>query len=344
MVALGMLLGLLAAAVPAHLGGARDAVVAAREQRRARRRRPRPHAARHDRRAGRAVARAPQQRRRWSCAASSGCSAPIPASTPTACSRSACAARPSSSPSRPTWSGSRIASSARSRPFPASPASAPRRRCRSRHRRRRCRSRSPARRATRARRSTMRRIVDLIGTRASYVQVMGMRVVAGRAFDPVRQDGRQEALIDRRLAEQFFPNGEARSARRSRGAAHGSPPTYEPVPADGMTIVGVVDQARLYDLHQDGRPQIYVRTEDWGYRPLSFVVRTSREPDSIIAEARAALRRVDARVAMGDVRTMERSWRTCCAASARARRRSPPSRSARCCSPRWGCSASSPAR
>ena len=51
-------------------------------------------------------------------------------------------------------------------------------------------------------------LVDLIGTRASYAQVMGMRIVAGRAFDPVRHDGRQEVLIDRRLAEQFFPNGD----------------------------------------------------------------------------------------------------------------------------------------
>ena len=41
-----------------------------------------------------------------------------------------------------------------------------------------------------------------------------------------------------------------------------------------MTIVGVVEQARLDDVHQDGRPQLYIRTEDWGFRPLSFVVRT----------------------------------------------------------------------
>src|SRR5262249_55452913 len=38
-------------------------------------------------------------------------------------------------------------------------------------------------------------LVDYIGTRASYVKVMGMRIVAGRAFDPIRVDGRQEVLI-----------------------------------------------------------------------------------------------------------------------------------------------------
>ena len=58
-------------------------------------------------------------------------------------------------------------------------------------------------------------LVDVIGTRASYVQVMGMRVVAGRAFDPVRQRRRQEALIDRRLASAVLPEGRpSRSARQ----------------------------------------------------------------------------------------------------------------------------------
>ena len=102
------------------LGGARDVVVAAREQRRAGRRRPRPHAARDDRHAGGALARAPRQRAGSWCAASSACCARIRASIQKACSPSASGARRSSFRSRPTWSGSRIASSARSRRSPAS--------------------------------------------------------------------------------------------------------------------------------------------------------------------------------------------------------------------------------
>ena len=34
-------------------------------------------------------------------------------------------------------------------------------------------------------------LVDVVGTRATYVSTMGMRLIAGRAFEPVRQDGRQ---------------------------------------------------------------------------------------------------------------------------------------------------------
>ena len=146
-------------------------------------------------------------------------------------------------------------------------------------------------------------LVDVVGTRATYVSTMGMRVIAGRAFDPVRQDGRQEALIDQRLAERFFPGRNPIGAKIARDGTRIST-TFTPAPADGLTIVGVVQQARLSDVHEDGRPQLYIRTEDWGFRPLSFVVRSGRDPDAIVPEARAALRRADPRVAMGDVRSM----------------------------------------
>ena len=146
-------------------------------------------------------------------------------------------------------------------------------------------------------------LVDVVGTRATYVSTMGMRLIAGRAFEPVRQDGRQEALIDQRLAERFFAGTNPIGAKIARDGTRLST-TFTLAPADGLTIVGVVQQARLNDVHEDGRPQLYIRTEDWGFRPLSFVVRSGRDPDAIVPEARAALRRADPRVAMGDVRSM----------------------------------------
>lgn len=149
-------------------------------------------------------------------------------------------------------------------------------------------------------------IVDQIGTRATYVKMMGMRVVEGRAFDPLRREGFREALIDSRLAAQLFPGsaspiGAIIPRRLNYRTADG-----KVVDADmSLTIVGVVNQARLYDIHQDGRPQLYIRTEDWGFRPLYFLVKTSRQPESLISEVRAAIRRVEPRVAVGEVRTME---------------------------------------
>jgi putative ABC transport system permease protein len=135
-------------------------------------------------------------------------------------------------------------------------------------------------------------LVDYIGARASYVEVMGLRLVAGRAFDQVRRAGVHEALIDEHLARQFFPTGNPLGAAIPFGNDR------------RLTVVGVVEQARLYDVHQDGRAQLVVRAEDWGYRSLSFVVRTEGDPARIAPDVRAAIRRIDSRLAVADVRTL----------------------------------------
>ena len=56
-------------------------------------------------------------------------------------------------------------------------------------------------------------LVDFIGIRAGYPGVMGIRLVAGRAFDPIRRDGVREAIIDVLVAKQFFPTGSPLGAR-----------------------------------------------------------------------------------------------------------------------------------
>lgn len=137
-------------------------------------------------------------------------------------------------------------------------------------------------------------LVDYIGIRASYVEVMGMRIIAGRTFERARRDGAREVLIDSLLAKQFFPTGSPLGAKIPAGQ-NNTP----------MTIVGVVDQARLYDVHQDGRPQLYFRAEDNGSRSLAFVLRTARDPHAIAPDVRAAVRRVDPRLALAELRTMD---------------------------------------
>jgi putative ABC transport system permease protein len=99
-------------------------------------------------------------------------------------------------------------------------------------------------------------------------------------------------LIDRRIAAHFFPSGNPLGAEIPFGE-------------DGLLrVVGVVDQARLYDVHEDGRPQLYVRADQIGRRRLAFVLRTDRDPQAVVPEVRAALQRVDPRLALGEVMTM----------------------------------------
>jgi predicted permease len=137
-----------------------------------------------------------------------------------------------------------------------------------------------------------RPLVDWIGIRAGYPEVMGMRLLEGRTFERARREGVREALIDDHLARQFFPAATPLGAKVPFG--------------DGsLTVVGVVRQARLYDVHEDGRPQLYVRAEDAGFRTLFYVIRTSRAPESLIPEVRSVIRSIDPRLAAAEARTMD---------------------------------------
>jgi putative ABC transport system permease protein len=136
-------------------------------------------------------------------------------------------------------------------------------------------------------------LTDVFGARAGYFEIMGMRLLEGRTFERTRHEGVREAVIDRVLAQRFFPSGGAVGATIPFGDQQ------------RLTVVGIVDQARMYDVHQDGRPQVFTRAEDWGYRTVVFVLRTSRDPGGVVSEARGAIRKLDSRLAVSEVRTME---------------------------------------
>jgi putative ABC transport system permease protein len=133
-------------------------------------------------------------------------------------------------------------------------------------------------------------LTDVIGVRAGYFEVMGMRLVAGRTFEDAEHAGVREAVIDESFATRFFP---------------GVSPVGQSI-LSNVTIVGVVRQARIYDVHQDGRPQLYLRnSQGFFQRPLFYVIAVERDPEALVPDLRAAVRSVDPRVAMGEPRTMD---------------------------------------
>jgi putative ABC transport system permease protein len=137
-------------------------------------------------------------------------------------------------------------------------------------------------------------LVDVISARPGWFTALGIHLIGGRDFEPARPGSPREVVIDRTLAEKFYAGANALGApiHLSGGTPH--------------TIVGIVDHARQYDLHQDGRPQVYIRDEDDTYGTLYFALRTRREPADVAAEARGAVRRVDPQVAVSEVRPLER--------------------------------------
>ncbi len=110
---------------------------------------------------------------------------------------------------------------------------------------------------------------------------------------PGRLSARYEAIIDRTLATRFFPTGSPLGATLLRGG-------------DSLTVIGVVEHARLYNVHQDDRPQVYLRNEQRTVRTLAWVLRTDRSLEGLIPDVRAAVRRVDPELAISDLQSMDR--------------------------------------
>ena len=135
-------------------------------------------------------------------------------------------------------------------------------------------------------------LVDIISTRAGYVESMGMRVLAGRAFERRHLDTVQEAMIDHRLATHFFPTGTPIGA-------------VIPFRGKSLRIVGVVKQARLRALHEDGRPQVFIRAEDWLRNIPVWVIKTTGDPQGLVPEVRRAIRQIDPRIPVSSVQTMD---------------------------------------
>jgi putative ABC transport system permease protein len=134
-------------------------------------------------------------------------------------------------------------------------------------------------------------LIDYWGVRAGYVEALGIHMLEGRAFSRDRTPGVREVLIDEQVARQFWPNTSPLGA------------TF-PFSGEPVTIVGVFRQPRMYDVHADGRPQMLLRAEDWGYNTLSYVVRGRRDARAMIPELQAAIRSVDPQLAVADVRPM----------------------------------------
>jgi predicted permease len=116
-------------------------------------------------------------------------------------------------------------------------------------------------------------LVDYFGVRPGYPQAMRIPVLAGRTFDPSPAPGAREVVVDRTLAERFFPDGNAVGATLLFSG-------------DSMTVIGVVGHARQYSVHRDGRPQVYLPT---GLRPvlsMSWAVRSDRSFTDLIPDSR----------------------------------------------------------
>jgi len=124
----------------------------------------------------------------------------------------------------------------------------------------------------------------------SFFTTSGIPLVAGRLLDQGdRADRQPVAVLSRLAATRYFDNPQSavgRTIQVSGGGKDSSP----------VTIVGVVEGTKDSNI-QDGTPQIFVPFEQAPMAAVTAIV-ASDAPAARIADARAALKRLDAGIAL----------------------------------------------
>jgi predicted permease len=136
---------------------------------------------------------------------------------------------------------------------------------------------------------------EVIG--GDYFKAMHIPLLAGRLFnDGDTVDAPGVCIVDEYLAKKYFPKGDAVGQQIRRGG-----PTTPP-----FTIVGVVGTINSFDL---GLPvtkeRLYYPVTQQRGGGMALVLKTGLDPESLVAQVRAAVRAIDPEQPIADVRTMD---------------------------------------
>jgi putative ABC transport system permease protein len=146
-----------------------------------------------------------------------------------------------------------------------------------------------------------------------YLQAMGIPLLAGRSFTPAdTPDSQLVALVNRKFAQHYWPNGTAIGNRFRIG----TPET----PTQWITIVGEVADVKESSPDAPSKEQWYqpVRQFEKCLGPLGqpsdlngnggfIALRTAMDPDQVTNSLRAAVRSIDPQLPLAPVQSMERA-------------------------------------
>jgi putative ABC transport system permease protein len=145
-----------------------------------------------------------------------------------------------------------------------------------------------------------------------YFEAMGIRLAAGRFLDA--RDGLDAPLamvVNRRFTELYLA-GRTPLGVRVRIGSRPDRPQY--------TIVGVVDDVRHNALTREVKAQFYAPLAQFAVSPgntmrtMHLMVRSDGDPRALVGPVRRAIRAVDPRLPISDVRTLEEVVRSSIAA------------------------------
>jgi putative ABC transport system permease protein len=120
------------------------------------------------------------------------------------------------------------------------------------------------------------------------VDALRLRVVRGRTFVEADSDHHSVAMVSRSFAHRTWGTDDVLGRRVRMG------PTYVSEGMPWMTVVGVLEDVRQYQLASATTPQVYLpygHSDAWP--PSEIVVRSALPPASVIDAIRAAVRGLD---------------------------------------------------
>jgi putative ABC transport system permease protein len=132
-----------------------------------------------------------------------------------------------------------------------------------------------------------------------YFRAAGIAVVQGRV--PGERDAANAPpvlVVNQALARRDFPNEDPVGKRISYGTGPDGQPIWK-------EIVGVVADVRSEEPGREAAPEIYASYLQDPFGGVSYVVRTSAEPESLAPGVREAVRALDKAQPVAEVRTME---------------------------------------
>jgi putative ABC transport system permease protein len=123
-----------------------------------------------------------------------------------------------------------------------------------------------------------------------YVRTLGMALVRGRTFtDADNENGQLVAMVNEKLARQFWPNGDPIGRRFMWGGFKPNSKT----PPKWITVVGVVGDTKLYGLANPARLEVYDPLRQDPNSDMNLVVKSRMDPAALTSEIRGAVASID---------------------------------------------------
>ena len=137
--------------------------------------------------------------------------------------------------------------------------------------------------------------VDKRSAMPDYFRTMEIPQIAGRPFTPADTDKSQQVvLIDQKMADRFWPKGDAVGKRIRQG-------DKEP----WLTVVGVVGVVKQYGLDIDTKMVTYFPYANWANGEMFVTARTTGDPAALANAIVNQVHAMDTDVPVFDIATME---------------------------------------